>query len=144
MEFRGVGGEGREVTHDGRSFGSMLVRGPWVAAAYFNAAAGSAHEQYPGWFDTGDVVTIDKDGFIQIVDRTKDVVKSGGEWISSIDLENIAQAHPAIKEAAIVARPDTRWGERSGEHTSELQSLMRISYAVLCLKKKKKKQKKQR
>ncbi|AJA11747.1 MAG: long-chain fatty acid--CoA ligase [Hyphomonas sp.] len=112
MEFRVVGGEGREVTHDGRSFGSMLVRGPWVAAAYFNAAAGSAHEQYPGWFDTGDVVTIDKDGFIQIVDRTKDVVKSGGEWISSIDLENIAQAHPAIKEAAIVARPDTRWGER--------------------------------
>src|SRR3546814_15067980 len=86
-------------------------RSPWVAAAYFNAAAGSDHEQYPGWFDTGDVVTIDKDGFIQIVDRTKDVVKSGGEWISSIDLENIAQAHPAIKEAAIVARPDTRWGE---------------------------------
>src|SRR3546814_7584977 len=80
--------------------------------SYFNAAAGSAHEQYPGWFDTGDVVTIDKDGFIQIVDRTKDVVKSGGEWISSIDLENIAQAHQAIKEAAIVARPDTRWGER--------------------------------
>ncbi|WP_234730252.1 long-chain-fatty-acid--CoA ligase [Acidocella facilis] len=112
MEFRVVDGEGREVAHDGKSFGSMLVRGPWVAAAYFNAAPNSAHEQHPGWFNTGDVVTIDKDGFIQIVDRTKDVVKSGGEWISSIDLENIAQAHPDIQEAAIVARPDTRWGER--------------------------------
>ena len=112
MEFRVAGAEGREMPHDGKSFGSMLVRGPWVAQAYFNTATSPAHEEHPGWFDTGDVVTMDAEGFIQIVDRTKDVVKSGGEWISSIDLENIAQAHPAIQEAAIVARPDTRWGER--------------------------------
>ncbi|MDI4663046.1 long-chain-fatty-acid--CoA ligase [Xanthobacter autotrophicus] len=112
MEFRVAGADGREVAHDGRSFGSMLVRGPWVAQAYFNTPTSPAHADYPGWFDTGDVVTMDQEGFIQIVDRTKDVVKSGGEWISSIDLENIAQAHPAIQEAAIVARPDTRWGER--------------------------------
>src|SRR3546814_8752317 len=104
MQFRVGGGEGREVTHDGMSFGSMLVRGPWVAAAYFNADAGSAHEQYPGWFDTGDVVTLDKDGFIQIVDRPKDVLKYGGEWISTIDLENLAQTITAIKAAAIIAR----------------------------------------
>jgi len=112
MEFRVAAGEGREAAHDGKSFGSMLVRGPWVAQAYFNTPASPAHEEYPGWFDTGDVVTMDGEGFIQIVDRTKDVVKSGGEWISSIELENIAQAHPAIQEAAIVARPDPRWGER--------------------------------
>lgn len=112
MEFRVAGSGGDEVAHDGRSFGSMLVRGPWVAQAYFNTPTSAAHADYPGWFDTGDVVTMDQEGFIQIVDRTKDVVKSGGEWISSIDLENIAQAHPAIQEAAIVARPDARWGER--------------------------------
>lgn len=112
MEFRIAGAEGREMPHDGRSFGSMLVRGPWVARGYFNTPTGPAHADNPGWFDTGDVVTMDAEGFIQIVDRTKDVVKSGGEWISSIELENIAQAHPAIKEAAIVARPDQRWGER--------------------------------
>ncbi|MET3354062.1 UNVERIFIED_ORG: fatty-acyl-CoA synthase [Xanthobacter viscosus] len=112
MEFRVAGSGGDEVAHDGRSFGSMLVRGPWVAQAYFNTPTSAAHADNPGWFDTGDVVTMDQEGFIQIVDRTKDVVKSGGEWISSIDLENIAQAHPAIQEAAIVARPDARWGER--------------------------------
>lgn len=112
MEFRVAGADGKPVPRDGKSFGSMLVRGPWVAGGYFNTAHSPAHTEYPGWFDTGDVVTQDADGFIQIVDRTKDVVKSGGEWISSIELENIAQAHPAIQEAAIVARPDPRWGER--------------------------------
>src|SRR3546814_14945934 len=84
-------------------------RSPWVAAAYFNAAAGSDHEQYPGWFDTGDVVTIDKDGFIQIVDRTKDVVKSGGEWISSIDLENIAQSEERRVGKECVSTCRSRW-----------------------------------
>ncbi|MFG1260479.1 MULTISPECIES: long-chain-fatty-acid--CoA ligase [Xanthobacter] len=112
MEFRVAGADSRDVPRDGKSFGAMLVRGPWVAGAYFNTPHSPAHEEQPGWFNTGDVVTQDADGFIQIVDRTKDVVKSGGEWISSIDLENIAQAHPAIQEAAIVAKPDTRWGER--------------------------------
>ncbi|RWR26544.1 long-chain-fatty-acid--CoA ligase [Sinirhodobacter populi] len=111
MEFRVDGTDGQPVPRDGTSFGSMLVRGPWVAGSYFGNPASPAH-RIQGWFDTGDVVTIDADGFIQIVDRTKDVVKSGGEWISSIELENIAQAHPAIKEAAVVARPDEHWGER--------------------------------
>ncbi|WP_234049989.1 MULTISPECIES: long-chain-fatty-acid--CoA ligase [unclassified Xanthobacter] len=112
MEFRVAGADGQQVARDGKSFGAMMVRGPWVAASYFNTPHSPAHEEMPGWFNTGDVVTQDEDGFIQIVDRTKDVVKSGGEWISSIELENIAQAHPAIQEAAIVAKPDARWGER--------------------------------
>jgi len=111
MEFRIDGADGSPAARDGKSFGAMLVRGPWVAAGYFNSPANAAHE-VPGWFNTGDVVTMDADGFVQIVDRTKDVVKSGGEWISSIELENIAQSHPAIKEAAVVARPDDRWVER--------------------------------
>jgi fatty-acyl-CoA synthase len=111
VEFRIDGADGAEIARDGRSFGAMLVRGPWVASRYFNSPASTAHE-VEGWFNTGDVVTVDEDGFFQIVDRTKDVVKSGGEWISSIELENVAQAHPAIKEAAVVAKPDERWGER--------------------------------
>ncbi|WP_019936599.1 long-chain-fatty-acid--CoA ligase [Bordetella sp. FB-8] len=112
MEFRIVDQDGREVPHDGKRFGAMLVRGPWVAQGYFNAPQSAAHADYPGWFSTDDVVTMDPDGFVRIVDRTKDMVKSGGEWISSIELENIAMAHPAIMEAAIVARADARWGER--------------------------------
>ncbi|MBC7285125.1 long-chain-fatty-acid--CoA ligase [Hoeflea sp.] len=111
MEFRTRGTDGKPIARDGKSFGSMLVRGPWVAAGYYNSPASPAHAE-EGWFDTGDVVTMDADGFVQIVDRTKDAVKSGGEWISSIELENIAQSHPAIKEAAVVAKPDERWGER--------------------------------
>lgn len=111
MAFRIVDAEGRDVPRDGRAFGRMLVRGPWVAAAYHETPDSPAHA-IPGWFDTGDVVTMDADGYVTIVDRTKDVIKSGGEWISSIELENIAVAHPAVQEAAAVARPDPRWGER--------------------------------
>ncbi|TCQ08933.1 fatty-acyl-CoA synthase [Rhizobium sp. PP-F2F-G36] len=111
MEFRVDGSDGQPVARDGKAFGAMLVRGPWVAASYYNTETSPAHA-VEGWFDTGDVVTMDADGFVQIIDRTKDVVKSGGEWISSIELENIAQAHPAIKEAAVVAVPDARWSER--------------------------------
>jgi len=111
VEFRVTGSDGAPIARDGQAFGAMQVRGPWIAAGYYNSEASSAHSA-DGWFDTGDVVTMDTDGFVQIVDRTKDVVKSGGEWISSIELENIAQAHPAIKEAAVVAKPDERWGER--------------------------------
>ncbi len=111
MEFRVVGPTGEEVPRDGVAFGNMQVRGPWVAASYHDAPG---HRAIPpsGWFETGDVVTMDADGFVQIVDRTKDVIKSGGEWISSIDLENIAVSHPAVQEAAVVAQPDPRWGER--------------------------------
>ncbi len=112
VELRVVDGAGADVPRDGHSFGRLLVRGPWVAAGYFGVADSPAHEAVPGWFETGDVVTMDADGYVQIVDRTKDVIKSGGEWISSIDLENIAVGHPAVQEAAAVAVPDAKWGER--------------------------------
>ncbi|HUA51309.1 MAG TPA: long-chain-fatty-acid--CoA ligase [Candidatus Sulfotelmatobacter sp.] len=111
VEFSVVDAEGHEIAHDGVAFGSLLVRGPWITAAYHGGAA-MREPARAGWFDTGDVVTMDRDGFIQIVDRSKDVIKSGGEWISSIELENIAVAHPAVREAAVVARLDKRWGER--------------------------------
>lgn len=111
VEFRIADENEIPVARDAKAFGSMRVCGPWIAAGYYNAPESPAHAS-EGWFNTGDVATMDEDGFVQIVDRAKDVVKSGGEWISSIELENIAQAHPAIREAAVVARPDARWGER--------------------------------
>ena len=111
VECRVLGADGAEVPRDGRAHGSLLVRGPWVAAGYFGMDAAPAFSR-AGWFETGDVVTMDADGYVHVVDRTKDVVKSGGEWIGSIELENVALAHPAVREAAVVARPDERWGER--------------------------------
>jgi fatty-acyl-CoA synthase len=91
--------------------GELEVRGPWVAAAYWR---GQGAEKFTedGWFQTGDVVKIDERGCIRICDRSKDLVKSGGEWISSVDLENLLMAHPAVAEAAVIAVPDERWGER--------------------------------
>ncbi|MBP2228700.1 fatty-acyl-CoA synthase [Azospirillum agricola] len=112
VQFRVVDESGADVPRDGRSFGRLLVRGPTVCSGYFGLESSPAHETEPGWFETGDVVTMDGDGYVQIVDRTKDVIKSGGEWISSIDLENIAVGHPAVQEAAAVAIPDEKWGER--------------------------------
>jgi len=112
VEFLIVDADDTPVPADGASYGRLLVRGPWVCSAYFGVDSSPAHEAIPGWFETGDVVTMDADGYIQIVDRTKDVIKSGGEWISSIDLENIAVSHPAVREAAVVARSDPKWGER--------------------------------
>lgn len=109
--FRILDDAGRDVPRDGRSFGRLMTRGPWVASAYHGLEESPAHAE-AGWFETGDVATMDADGYVSIVDRTKDVIKSGGEWISSIALENIAVAHPAVQEAAVVARPDARWGER--------------------------------
>ena len=111
VEFAVTNASGEEVPHDGVAFGSLQVRGPWITARYHGEAA-MRRPARAGWFDTGDVVTMDPDGYVQIVDRTKDVIKSGGEWISSIELENVALAHPAVREAAVVARPDKRWGER--------------------------------
>ena len=111
MEFLVVNGEDKPVKQDGIDFGAMHVRGPWVASSYFKSKDRSAFAR-KSWFHTGDVVNIDADGFVQIVDRTKDVIKSGGEWISSIELENIAQAHPSIKEAAVVSKPHEKWDER--------------------------------
>jgi fatty-acyl-CoA synthase len=110
VEMKIVDGEGRELPRDGKAFGDLLVRGPWVLREYFKGEGGSPLRD--GWFPTGDVATIDADGYMQITDRSKDVIKSGGEWISSIDLENIAVAHPAIAEAAVIGVRHPKWDER--------------------------------
>jgi fatty-acyl-CoA synthase len=111
VEARVVGVDGRELPWDGKSFGELQVRGPWVISGYYNDERGAEAFQ-DGWFRTGDVATIDEEGYLQIVDRTKDLVKSGGEWISTVDLENAIMAHPKVLEAAVIAVPHPRWQER--------------------------------
>jgi acyl-CoA synthetase (AMP-forming)/AMP-acid ligase II len=103
--------EGRRLEHDGQAAGHLKVRGPWVAKAYYRDEGGPILDD-EGYFDTGDVATIDPDGYMQITDRAKDVIKSGGEWISSIDLENAAVGHPAIAEAAVIGIAHPKWQER--------------------------------
>ena len=107
--------EGNELPWDGKTYGDLLVRGPWIIASYFKGEGGDPL-QYDaagrGWFPTGDVATIDAEGFMQITDRSKDVIKSGGEWISSIDVENIAMAHPAVAMAACIGMKHPKWDER--------------------------------
>jgi acyl-CoA synthetase (AMP-forming)/AMP-acid ligase II len=111
VEIRLVRGGGEEVPWDGESTGELQVRGPWVARAYYEDD--SSDEKFDdGWLRTGDIAAIDPRGYILLSDRAKDVIKSGGEWISSVELENEIMAHPAVKEAAVIARPDERWGER--------------------------------
>ena len=113
VELKIIDEAGRMQPHDGKSMGELLVRGPWIVDGYFNDAAASAEAiENDGWFHTGDVATLDPDGYMQITDRRKDVIKSGGEWISSIDLENAAVAHDDVAEAAVIALPHPRWGER--------------------------------
>jgi fatty-acyl-CoA synthase len=109
VDMKIVGDDGRELPWDGVAFGDLHVRGPWVIDRYFR---GDASPLVDGWFPTGDVATIDKDSFLNITDRSKDVIKSGGEWISSIDVENIAVAHPAVAEAACIACAHPKWTER--------------------------------
>jgi 3-(methylthio)propionyl---CoA ligase len=106
--------EGQSLPWDAQSAGNLVVRGHWVIASYFGEPRSPlvSVDGQPGWFPTGDVATIDADGFMQITDRSKDVIKSGGEWISSIDLENIAMAHPAVHEAAAIACAHPKWDER--------------------------------
>lgn len=111
VELRIEDEEGRELPRNGELSGLLKVRGPWVLDAYHGQAPGSAVDT-DGWFDTGDVARIDADGFLQITDRAKDVIKSGGEWISSIDLENAAVAHPKVAEAAVIGVAHPRWQER--------------------------------
>jgi len=111
VDARVVDIEGRELPWDGQSFGELQVRGPWVISGYYHDERGADSFQ-DGWFRTGDVATIDAEGYIQIVDRTKDLVKSGGEWISTVDLENEIMAHPQVLEAAVIAVPHPRWQER--------------------------------
>ena len=110
VEARLAGPDGDILPHDGRSTGELEVRGPWVTAGYFRAD--DATKFHDGWLRTGDVGFITEDGYLTITDRAKDVIKSGGEWISSVELENHLMAHPAVQEAAVVAVPDERWGER--------------------------------
>jgi fatty-acyl-CoA synthase len=103
---------GEEVGWDGRSFGELQVRGPWVASAYYRDTSGDERFTPDGWLRTGDVATMDAEGYIHLVDRTKDVIKSGGEWVSSVDLENEIMAHPKVAEAAVIGVPHTKWQER--------------------------------
>jgi fatty-acyl-CoA synthase len=110
VELRLVGDDGEEVAWDGDATGEIEVRGPWIAARYF-------HEDDPekfdaDWLRTGDIAAVDRQGSVQITDRAKDVIKSGGEWISSVELENEVMAHPDVVEAAVIAKPDERWAER--------------------------------
>jgi len=111
-EMRIVDDEGRELPWDGEAYGALQVRGPWVCADYFKLQGSSGSHTDDGWFDTGDVATIDPEGYMAITDRTKDVIKSGGEWISSIELENTAMGHPAVNEAAVIGVAHPKWTER--------------------------------
>jgi fatty-acyl-CoA synthase len=111
VEIRAVDELKKEVPWDGKAFGELQVRGPWIISSYYNDER-SAGSFMDGWFRTGDVVTIDPEGFVQIVDRTKDMVKSGGEWISSQHLENAIMAHPKVLEAAVIAVTHPKWQER--------------------------------
>ena len=115
VDMKIVDGDGKEQPWDGKAYGDLLVRGPWVVREYFKAEGGNPLvKDVDGkeWFPTGDVATIDADGYMQITDRSKDVIKSGGEWISSIDIENIAMAHPAIAMAACIGMRHPKWDER--------------------------------
>jgi fatty-acyl-CoA synthase len=112
VDVRAVDEAGREVPWDGKTQGELQVRGPAVASSYTDMEGSADRWTRDGWFKTGDVVTIDTEGYLQITDRTKDLIKSGGEWISSVALENELMGHPAVKEAAVVAVPHPKWAER--------------------------------
>ncbi len=111
VDMKIVDDAGKELPRDGKAFGDLLVRGPWITSGYFKGEGGEILDQ-DGWFATGDVATLDEDGYMQITDRSKDVIKSGGEWISSIDLENAAMAHPGVAEAAVIGVFHPKWDER--------------------------------
>jgi acyl-CoA synthetase (AMP-forming)/AMP-acid ligase II len=111
VEIKITDDEGNELLRDGKAFGDVKVRGPWITKGYFKGDGGSVLDK-DGWFTTGDVATLDPDGYMQITDRSKDVIKSGGEWISSIDLENAAVGHPAVQEAAVIGVHHQKWQER--------------------------------
>ncbi|MFT4768637.1 MAG: acyl-CoA synthetase (AMP-forming)/AMP-acid ligase II [Glaciecola sp.] len=112
VEMKIVDDEGKELPWDGAAFGSLKVRGPWICSDYYELGDDSSSHAEDGWFETGDVATIDATGYMAITDRTKDVIKSGGEWISSIDVENVATDHPKVAEAAVIGRYHPKWSER--------------------------------
>ena len=112
VELRNRDAEGNVLPWDGEAMGELEIRGPWVAAGYYDTPEQAERWTEDGWFKTGDIVAMHPRGFIMIKDRSKDVIKSGGEWISSVELENALMAHPAIAEAAVIAVPDPKWDER--------------------------------
>ncbi|WP_255196375.1 long-chain fatty acid--CoA ligase [Halorarius litoreus] len=112
LEFKVINEEGEQITHDGEEFGELYVRGPWVTKEYFKRPDANEEDFEDGWLKTGDVVTVDPDGYLKIVDRAKDVIKSGGEWISSVELENAIMAHDGVSEATVIGVPHEKWQER--------------------------------
>jgi fatty-acyl-CoA synthase len=104
--------EGRDAPWDGKTMGEVQVRGPYITGSYHEVPVAEDKFTADGWLRTGDVATLDEMAFLRITDRTKDLIKSGGEWISSVDLENALMAHPAVAEAAVIAIPDEKWSER--------------------------------
>jgi fatty-acyl-CoA synthase len=112
LEMRVVDDDGESVPWDGEDFGELYVRGPWVTEEYFERPEANEQDFDGSWLKTGDIVTVDDDGYVKIVDRAKDVIKSGGEWISSVELENAVMAHDAVAEAAVIGVPHERWQER--------------------------------
>jgi len=110
VDMKIVGDDGKELPWDGKTYGNLLVKGPWIISSYFKNEGGDVLQD--GWFPTGDVATINPDGYMQITDRSKDVIKSGGEWIGTIDLENIAMEHPAVQKAACIGVFHPKWDER--------------------------------
>jgi fatty-acyl-CoA synthase len=113
VEFRVVEpGTTDPLLWDGEASGELQVRGPWIAASYYNDERANESFTPDGWLRTGDVATVDANGYIRLVDRTKDLIKSGGEWISSVELENELMGHPKIREAAVIGVPHPRWSER--------------------------------
>ena len=112
LEMRVVAEDGSEVPRDGKSIGELRLRGPWIIEAYYREPERTRETVPDGWLRTGDVVTVDAEGYVQIQDRTRDLIKSGGEWISSIDLENRIMSHPAVAEAAVIGVPSEKWTER--------------------------------
>ncbi len=112
LEMRLVDPDGNPVPYDGKSMGELLLRGPWVLRSYYKDPEKSREAFLNGWFRTGDIATMDSEGYLQVVDRTRDLIKSGGEWISSVDLENVVMGHPEVLEAAVIAVPHERWQER--------------------------------
>jgi fatty-acyl-CoA synthase len=111
VDIKIVDEDGRDLPHDGCSIGEVNVRGPWVCSGYYRSENPASHDA-EGWFATGDVGGIDADGYLQITDRQKDLIKCAGEWISSVEIESLAMEHPAVMQAAAIGIPDEKWGER--------------------------------
>ena len=110
VELKIIDDEGNELPEDGKAYGKLMIRGPWINKRYYKHDTDAVDKD--GWFDTGDISSIDPDGYMTIVDRAKDVIKSGGEWISSVDLENAAQSHPDVMQACVIGVAHPKWDER--------------------------------